>query len=181
MQFELVNPLAHNKRISTKTDDPDQAAMNIWNKLNKYTKGYVNGSYFTIQDGGGKLHHYNVSEKINNNKVGFTISRTDDVKNEFEFLKHVNEKKGGGKHYSSSSSDSSDSSSDSSDDLTFKFKSKSKNNYLSTQPFVAYPSLYYTEVLDYCPWLYNSNEYIILPNFKSSFASNVAIIPLFVP
>jgi hypothetical protein len=182
MKFELVNPYSDNKRIAAKSSNSDEAAFSIWNTLNNYTKGHVNNTFFTIQSGGsgGKLYHYKVNEKLENNKVNFTLSQCGDkdIKNEPGFVKFLSNQTGG-KHKSYSSSSSSSSDSDLSDDLVFKFKSKNKEKYLKNEPFIAYPSSYYVNTLNYCPWLYYCVDPIIIPTYKSTFTSNVAIIPVY--
>ena len=181
MKYELVNPLSNSKRISSDKTDENEAAFAIWNKLNKYTKGHVKESYFSIQQTGGKLHHYKVKEHVEGDKVEFTLSKWDNVKNENEFSRHIDAKTGG--YRKSDSSSSSDSDSDT-DDLVFKFKSKEKKSYLKNEPLIVYPtsyypSIYYTDYLYYYPWVYNVSDAIVLPTFKSSLTSNIAVVPIY--
>lgn len=185
MSYQLVNPLSNGNKISSKASNPDEGAYNIWSKFNKYTKYSTSNSYFTIQQKGGDLYHYKVSESVDDNKVKFTIERFNDInsKHSDELKQKLNSLEGGKRYrLSSSSSTSSSSSSNDKDNLTFKFKSKNKQKYLKTNPLIIYPpaftpSYYYSDLIYYNTSMYNVNDLIVLPTLKSNFAQNYVFVP----
>jgi hypothetical protein len=78
MQYKLVNPQIKG-RISTsfKSQNALGAAKKCWNSLAKCFSLNTPLFAFTLQDGGGKFHHFKVSEAVDNNgNVEFDLSGT---------------------------------------------------------------------------------------------------------
>lgn len=159
MTFTLVNPVIHEKSITSKEKQSGGAAQDIWEQLSNNIKHYTSKFYFSIANTkNNKLSHYKVKENNEDGKIKYVIS---EYKNIDESLPVDKDMKGGKrrnhrKHDDSSSSSSSDSDS-SSDSYVYYPNSKSRRNYNSGVSVTYYPSIY--GVKD-----------IILPTFSSVIA-----------
>lgn len=151
MPFTLINPVILGKfDINYKSNSPIEAAKTYWNNLSKKITNNVPQTFFTMQDDGGKLYHFKVSEnKPNSRVVDFKIEPIDlklSANASSALVDKFNEvvaQKGGRRHRYDTDDDSS--SSDSSvDEIISKFNRHNYSRY--NQPIFYYhyiPSVYY--------------------------------------
>jgi hypothetical protein len=76
-KFELINPiLAGNINTTFEENTPLKAAENFWNMFTKEKQLVVNELHhfmFTLRDENGKMSHFSVHEKKNNNEVEYSL------------------------------------------------------------------------------------------------------------
>ena len=199
MTYSLANPYTTSNKFTTNNKDLIEAASDIWTKLSKKTKKYVEQSYFSLKDGNDNLYHFSVNEKLSGGEITYNINEYDNHENDSKFLKILNSNITGGekeekkekdekhkkhkkdkkhkKHDSSSSSSSSSnpsssSSNSSSDEDLSIFKFKPKEN-------IRYSSLLIIPVNTYCIEYYNIyNVKLALPYFFSKYT--VTLNPFYV-
>lgn len=167
--FELINPKPIKQKYTSKKNDVNDAAKDIWGQLSKIIKKTTDDFYFTIKKD-NKIYNFKVDEKTTKDgKVEFIITPQPTVdkhkydKELIEILKEKPKQVGGKFKFtdddssssSSVSSSSTTSSSSSDEDLYYKIKRRSK-----------YPSLvyYYPTLYKY---LYGIKE-INIPNLIST-------------
>lgn len=171
--YKLVNPtIIGNLKTEYNAESPIEAAKQFWDQLtveNQLITNNVPMFLFSIEQTGGKLHHFMVQEKPSTKKskyANFTITEhkldlSDEEQNEFkqnltelvnDVNSKINEQHGGRKRYHNKDDDSSSSSSSSSD----------VDDYLSFLRLrrISNPLVY---------WLYNPVLYRVRSSFVPTF------------
>ena len=183
MTYTLANPYTTSNKFTSNNKDLLESASEIWTKLSKNTKKYVDQSYFSLKDNNNNLYHFSVNEKLSGGEITYNIHEYDNHENDSKFLKILNSTITGGKKdekhkkdkkhkknkkndsssSTSSSNYSSSSNSSSSDEDLNIFKFKPKEN-------IRYSSLVVRPVNTYCIEYYNIyNVKLILPYFFSKY------------
>ena len=193
MTHKLINPNITNNNLFTSNEKKiDLASAEIWDKLSTHIKGHVPKFYYSIQNtSDGKIYHYKVKEKENNDKVSYNIEKLNNSKidknntmliqqggyNHKHKHKHTHHKKNNNLNDdddddisisdSSSSSYSSDSSDSSSSFNSKQFLNNYYNKYNNYEPltFTYYPAIYDVENIFFPTFkktLYGSSN----PTFK---------------
>lgn len=119
MSYKLVNPYVEGTMSTTySASSAIDAGNQAWQSLSKHFRKNVPKFAFTLEQSGGKLHHFMVKESIKDKKVVYSINEmTIKDKHAKSFKTRFNELTGGKHHSSSSSSSDSDMSTDSDYDL----------------------------------------------------------------
>ena len=172
-KYHLVNPYIDGSfKSSVKAQNSQVAANMLYKKLSEHFNNSVESFHFTIQKGeskSGKLYHFEVNEKREENEVSFTIKSLvlkgaseleDKFRSRLDKFKLKLEQEGGKKHKKSKakkhkvhdSSSDSDSLSSSSDDYR-----RAKSYIPTNQP------IYYWW---YDPYVYRLDS-VYIPNFYS--------------
>jgi hypothetical protein len=166
--YKLVNPYIEGElKTNVKADNSLKAAKNIYKKLSEHFNNSVPSFHFSIQKGGsdgGKLYHFEVKEKRNNDEVSFTvkpmtIKGIDEAESRFKVkLSDVKERlkqDGGKKHKKSKKSKKHDSDSDSDFD-------SSSSDYKKSNSYVSQPIYYWW----YDPYVYRIDS-VYVPTLYS--------------
>jgi hypothetical protein len=146
MKFTLINPYTVGPAKTTvNAPTPIQGAKKLYGNISQYFTNNLPSWFFTIQDGKGKMHHFEINEKKSGKNVDFTI-RAVGMKEEGESrLRDLVAQKGGESrhhhHHKKTKDDESSSSSSSSDSFWSK---RSRRYYPSYFEDFLYLSLYYT-------------------------------------
>jgi hypothetical protein len=174
--YKLVNPHIEGKfKTEMKAKNSQDAANSFYKNLSEHFNNSVRQFNFSVQkglSGDGKLYHFQVKEKRENNEVDFKITplkikgenevtekfkeKLANFKEKFNSLEGGKKKKSKKSKKSKDSSDSSDSS-DSDSDLTENFYKRAKKYLPVNQP------IYYWW---YDPYLYGLDS-VYLPTFYS--------------
>ncbi len=118
--YSLVNPSIQGElKTSFKASSSLEAANEAYNELSQHFANYLPVFYFSLE-GGGKLHHFQVEEKLNDESANYVLTPFKGTVKESEFSSKLRQlkKQEGGKHkkhhhkHDDSSSSSSSSSSD---------------------------------------------------------------------
>ncbi len=153
MSYILLNPHLPGKELTSNEKTPGSAADQIWGKLSENIKNYSPNFYFSIQDTkSNKLHHFKVNEKLENDRVKYTIKKYKNKVDEKGLLEGI--KQSGGRRKFDDDSSSSSSSSD--DEYLYFPSGKSK---LSNKGWT----------ITYYPTIYGVPN-VILPTFSSVLA-----------
>ena len=80
MSYKLVNPLTASNKFTSNNSDLFESASDIWSKLSKNTKKYVDNSYFSIMDNNNNLYHFSVNEKMQGGNITYNINEYDKIK-----------------------------------------------------------------------------------------------------
>lgn len=176
--YHLVNPMikGDNFESSITAKNSVEAANKIYKNVSKHFNHNVMKFNFSLQKGGGKFYHFQVSENRKNDEVkynlqSFTLQNEDDATDRFkqklnEFNKKFENSQEAGKHSSKSkkhkkkskkddSSESSSSDSSLYDSLTENIYRRAKRTVPVSQPF------YYWW---YDPYLYSLDN-VFIPTF----------------
>jgi len=176
MSYLLVNPIIQSKSIKSKKKLTNDAAEDIWSQFSTNVKNYTPEFYFSLfETGSKKIHHYQVNESLENNKVKYSLKKYKNKKlNDKEFVdtivKHLEQD--GGKHHKTKQSRSrrnkdDDSSSSSSSDDNLVFRSHKTPRYPSPLAVTYYPTIYGVPNIPLPP-LVSSYSYIVGTNLGSS-------------
>lgn len=153
MSYILVNPHLASKKLTSNEKTSGSAAEQIWNNLSENIKNYSPNFLFSIQDTKSKkLYHFKVNEKLENDRVKYTISKFKNKVDEKGLLEGI--KQSGGRRKFDDDSSSTSSSSD--DDYLYFPSGKSR---LSNKGWT----------ITYYPTIYGVPN-VILPTFSSVLA-----------
>jgi len=142
MKYILLNPSIKGKKFKSEEKTAEGAASDIWGRFSKNIKNYSPEFYFTIKNAStNKMHHFQVNEELQNEKVKFTIFKFNCKKEDEKVLLDSldSEVLEGGKHRRRHKNDDSSSSSSSSD---LSFKLGRRGNLYNTLSLTYYPSIY---------------------------------------
>jgi hypothetical protein len=128
---------------------PDKAVKALWANLSKYILGNVPNLYVTIREEGTKnLHHYNIQEKVNDDKQAnisykkVNVKLTAKLRDQFlAASEKALTQQGGAKKRKRYDEDDSSSDDSDSDDEFHKFMKFRKNNPISYYWYT--PKIYY--------------------------------------
>ena len=90
MTFTLVNPYTASNMFTSNNTDLTESASEIWEKLSKKTKKYVDQSYFTVKDNNDNLYHFSVNEKLSGGEITYNIEEYHNHENDSAFLNILN-------------------------------------------------------------------------------------------
>jgi hypothetical protein len=146
MSFILVNPIVESNLIKSKKKSAVDAAEDLWSKFSTNIKNYTPEFYFSFMEAGSsKIHHYQVNETLENNKVKYSLKKYKNKNlNDKEFVKSISQhvEQDGGKHHKKHRYDDSSSSSDSDDEDLIYHSKKRIPRYGDPLAITYYPTIY---------------------------------------
>lgn len=146
--YQLVNPYISGQfNTSFEGSSPIKAATKCWESLSSKFTNCIPNFAFSLQDGGNKLHHFLVKEKVSRDgEVSFNIkpyTKTNDAKVS-KFLSKVSKLQEGGKRKKKDDDSSSSSDSDELNRLRYEHIKNKANNSKLVGSYMWYWSYYPT-------------------------------------
>jgi len=110
MRFRLINPyITGSLRTTAHAESEIHAAKKLYARMAQYFANNLPSFFFTLEDGNGKFHHFEVNERRSGEDVNYTIRGVSMTKKGEKRLHEIVTQKGGNKHKDDESSSSSSS------------------------------------------------------------------------